>query len=434
MHPGPTPDYEPEFQFLLETVADNLELHTKRKQKDTKPARIAFHGTGRNPIPKLKAFVKGGHIKNCPVLSEDMDRAADIFSPDCSHLKGTSTRPHPPRVRSPDVMEIPRALRTKMSPLALHLDVMCVNGMPMLTTVDSRIKHRALVPLKNRTAESLCDSLDNVLCRHNRATIYVTSIDSDIEFKTLFEDVEDNMDAKFSCAPQGEHVPAAKRNNRTIADRICVAVHYLPCRNIPRLLLKHAVSETEKLNWFPAEGGLSDTFTPHQFLELPPIDWNKDATILQGSHCQAFTERTIKNDLKQRVLDALFLTPMKNKQGCYVMLNLATNKEITSTCITQAPVTDSVVQTVKELAAQDSMTPLKIEHHTHTVIHNNHMLSGIDCEEATTDDSSVKTFGTIFGRGLEPVAAEEAAALPVDSVSPVGLPGAAAPEGGSPSD
>ena len=53
---------------------------------------------------------------------------------------------------------------------------------------------------------------------------------------------------------------------------------------------------------------------------------------------------------------------------------------------------------------------------------------------ATTDDSSVKTFGTTFGRGLEPVAAEEAAALSVDSVSPVELPGAAAPEGGSPSD
>jgi len=53
---------------------------------------------------------------------------------------------------------------------------------------------------------------------------------------------------------------------------------------------------------------------------------------------------------------------------------------------------------------------------------------------ASTDDSSVKTFGTVFGRGLEPVAVEEAAALSVDSVSPAGLPGAAAPEGGSPSD
>jgi len=53
---------------------------------------------------------------------------------------------------------------------------------------------------------------------------------------------------------------------------------------------------------------------------------------------------------------------------------------------------------------------------------------------ATTDNSSVKTFGTVFGRGLEPVAAEEAAALSVDSVSPARLPGATAPEGGGPSD
>jgi len=100
--------------------------------------------------------------------------------------------------------EAPRALRTEMSPLALCLNVMCVNGMPMLTTVDSCIKCRTLVPLKNRTAESLYESLDNFLRRHNWATICVTSVDSDIKFKTLFEDVEDNMDAKFDCAPQGE--------------------------------------------------------------------------------------------------------------------------------------------------------------------------------------------------------------------------------------
>ena len=52
---------------------------------------------------------------------------------------------------------------------------------------------------------------------------------------------------------------------------------------------------------------------------------------------------------------------------------------------------------------------------------------------ATSDDLSVRTFGTVFGRGVEPVA-EEATALPVDSVSPVGLSGAAAPEGGGLSD
>jgi len=93
--------------------------------------------------------------------------------------------------------------------------------------------------------------------------------------------------------------------------------------------------------------------------------------------------RTIKNDLKQRTLDTLFLTPMKNKQGGYVMLNLATNKEITSTRITQVPITDLVIRTVEELAAQDGMTPLKIENRTRTMIYNNDMLPGLDYEADT---------------------------------------------------
>ena len=58
VHPSPTPDDEPEFQFPLETVADNLKLHTKREQKDAKLARIAFHG--------LKLFSKEATSRTVP--------------------------------------------------------------------------------------------------------------------------------------------------------------------------------------------------------------------------------------------------------------------------------------------------------------------------------------------------------------------------------
>jgi len=57
-----------------------------------------------------------------------------------------------------------------------------------------------------------------------------------------------------------------------------------------------------------------------------------------------------KNDLKQRTLDTLFLTPMKNKQGGHVMLNLATNKEVTSTRITQVPITHLVIRLLPKMA------------------------------------------------------------------------------------
>jgi len=40
-------------------------------------------------------------MHTCSVwLSNNVDQAVDIFGPDCSHLKGTSTRPHPPCVRT----------------------------------------------------------------------------------------------------------------------------------------------------------------------------------------------------------------------------------------------------------------------------------------------------------------------------------------------
>jgi len=56
-------------------------------------------------------------------------------------------------------------------------------------------------------------------------------------------------------------------------------------------------------------------------------------------------------------------------------------ERITSTRITQVSITDLVIHAVKELAAQDGMTPLKIENRTRAVIYNNDMLPGIDCKE-----------------------------------------------------
>lgn len=79
MSHSPAPD-DLNCQFLINTVADNLKLFTKREQADAKLARIAFHGTGRQEIPTLKAFLCGGYIRNCPVLAEDVDRAVESLA------------------------------------------------------------------------------------------------------------------------------------------------------------------------------------------------------------------------------------------------------------------------------------------------------------------------------------------------------------------
>jgi len=49
------------------------------------------------------------------------------------------------------------------------MDLMYVNGMPMLTGIDRSIRFRHLVPLDNRTAEELYRGLDKVTRQYNAA-------------------------------------------------------------------------------------------------------------------------------------------------------------------------------------------------------------------------------------------------------------------------
>jgi len=61
----------------------------------------------------------------------------------------------------PDILE-------QCQDLVLEIDLMFVNGMPMLTSIDTMIKFRSLVPLKDQAAEEPHKALDVVLRKHNK--------------------------------------------------------------------------------------------------------------------------------------------------------------------------------------------------------------------------------------------------------------------------
>ena len=255
----------------------------------------------------------------------------------------------------------------------------------MLTSIDHRIKYRKTTPLASCAADPMYEALDVVLRTYNRQGITITRIESDNEFQHFLEPLEDEWNIRMNFAPPGEHVPAAEHNNRTIADRVRTAVHYLPFKYVPRKLLRRiAMRETDKLNWFPAAGGISDVFTPNQFLGFPAKDWSKDLKILQGSYVQAYVDRPIKNDLKPRTIDALYLDTMDNEQGGHIVLNLATNEEVRTPKVTQVPFTNLVIKAVESLAIQEGMSSLKLENHSRTVIYNNDYQPGVDYEEYET--------------------------------------------------
>jgi len=60
-----------------------------------------------------------------------------------------------------------------------------------------------------------------------------------------------------------EHVPWAERNNRVIKERVCGCYYFLPYVHLSRKLTKYMVIEcTKKLNYIPAQNGVSKYYSP----------------------------------------------------------------------------------------------------------------------------------------------------------------------------
>ena len=198
-------------QFVATTVKDNMEGYTKREVKGAKLARKLHQSLGCPTVDTLKQLIRMNAIKNCPVTTEDITNAENMFGPDVGALKGKSTRNTPPPVIN-DLIDIPPELKTRNN-LTLCMDIMFVWGLPFLTTIDRTIRFRAAVPLKNRTSKEIYAALDMVLRHYTKAEYIISDIHCDQEFRSMMDAVSDELDVEMNYTTTNEHVPARVLEN-----------------------------------------------------------------------------------------------------------------------------------------------------------------------------------------------------------------------------
>ena len=109
------------------------------------------------------------------MTTKDVEVAERIFGPDIGALKGQTTRQRPPVVWN-DNVAIPNKIKEKIDDLVLCMNIMYVNGMPMLTSVDKKIKYKGLVPLENWTSDEMYLGLDKILQLYNDADYVIKEI------------------------------------------------------------------------------------------------------------------------------------------------------------------------------------------------------------------------------------------------------------------
>ena len=155
-------------------------------------------------------------------------------------------------------IEIPHEIIHQKDDYRLYIDLFYLNGLPMLTSIDTPVRHRNLVCLKNREAGTLYNGIDKILQGYNKAGFTIAIIRCDNEFRVLMDAVKDELDIEMQYAPQGNHIPEAERNNRTIGKRIRAGYHRLPYQIIPKVMLEAlAKLSCRQLNFYPAKNGVS---------------------------------------------------------------------------------------------------------------------------------------------------------------------------------
>ena len=94
---------------LVDTVAENRKGYTARQFENAKRARKLYHTLMCPSVPALKNLLQSRLMRNCPITTEDVDIAEKIFGKDNGTLKGKTTRPKPPIVKT-DLVQIPPEL------------------------------------------------------------------------------------------------------------------------------------------------------------------------------------------------------------------------------------------------------------------------------------------------------------------------------------
>ena len=162
-------------------------------------------------------MLRSNNIKDCPVISEDVRIAEDIFGPDVATLKGKSKRRKPEPVVE-DIIEIPIELKLKNQNMTMGMDLMFINSVPFLTAIDRGPRYRSSIPLDSREHSECLRAIEDINRFYEQNGFGIDRIDCDNEFRALTDKVYDKTKIRLNCANPGDHVGDSENNNKVIKE------------------------------------------------------------------------------------------------------------------------------------------------------------------------------------------------------------------------
>ncbi|CAJ1938642.1 unnamed protein product [Cylindrotheca closterium] len=99
-----------------------------------------------------------------------------------------------------------------------------IENTKFVTCIDTTVHYRSCIPVQNLKTDPVFKALDKIFRRYNKAGFRVKIIKCDWAFIPLTDDMLDDMGVTIDPAAAGDHEPTAERNNRTLKERVRVAL------------------------------------------------------------------------------------------------------------------------------------------------------------------------------------------------------------------
>jgi hypothetical protein len=337
---------------LVNTVADNKQLYTKRQLAQADDARRLYRLLGRPDDKVFLSLLRDNYLLNCPLTVEDATRATHIYGPDVPTLKGKTTRTTAAaHVPSFHPCALPDGFLDAHQRVTICVDFFFVQEVCFLHTISRDIQFRTVSPVPDRHRATIRSELSAVCSIYAARGFRVTNVHCDSEFECVQHDFPD---IHFAFVAADGHVGEVERSIRTIKERVRAVLHSLPFRRVPILLIRRAVVDVNRLlNLFPSASGASTALSPAAIVTGAGRPDYKFFTLEFGSYVQVFDDFSPTNTPRARTMGALALDPCHNTRGAYNFLSLSTGALISRHRWECLPISDTVIARVEALAFED---------------------------------------------------------------------------------
>ena len=147
-----------------------------------------------------------------------------------------------------------------------------------------------------------------------------------------FEKIKDKFDTVVvNTTGAREHVGEIERLIKFIKEQACCVISDLRVagfKYLHRLIVVHCLYfAMMMINAVPADGGISETYSPREIVTERKLNMKKDCRALFGAYVKASKDAVTTNTMDERTHSCITLGPSRNLQGSVKCFDLLTGNE-----------------------------------------------------------------------------------------------------------